>query len=130
VTNVNLRRILLVALGGTIGTAMRLALGLVMPDAGGLPAPVIIANIAGAFLIGVVAARLPAAGDLRVFLATGLLGGFTTYSAFMTGTFALWEESPLLGVGYAIGCLVLGLAAAALGLRVGRPRRSAERVTR
>lgn len=120
--DVNLRRILLVAAGGTVGTAARLALGLVVPDAGGFPFAVLIANVIGALLIGVLAARLPASADLRLMLGTGVLGGFTTYSAFMTGTVSLWTDAPVLAVAYALGSLVLGLGAAALGLRLGRPR--------
>lgn len=120
--DVNLRRILLVAAGGTVGTAARLALGLVVPDAGGFPFAVLIANVVGALLIGVLAARLSASADLRLMLGTGVLGGFTTYSAFMTGTVSLWTDVPVLAVAYALGSLVLGLGAAALGLRLGRPR--------
>lgn len=122
---VKLRRVLLVALGGTIGTAARLGLGLLLPDAGGIPVAVLVANVVGALLIGILAARLPASTDLRLLLGTGVLGGFTTYSAFMTGTVALWTDAPLLAGAYAVGSLVLGLAAAALGLRLGRPRAGA-----
>ena len=121
--SVNLRRVLLVALGGTVGTAARLGLGLLVPDVGGFPLAVLLANLTGALLIGVLAARLPGSSDLRILWGTGVLGGFTTYSAFMTGSLALWDTAPLLAVAYAAGSLVLGLAAAALGLRLGRPRR-------
>lgn len=126
---VNLRRILLVAVGGTVGTAARLALGLLLPEHGGFPTAVLLANIVGAFLIGVLAARPfggirdPAAAEARLLLGTGMLGGFTTYSSFMTGTLALWADAPIVAVAYGVGSLVLGLAAAALGLRLGRPRR-------
>lgn len=120
--DVSLRRILLVAVGGTIGTAARLGLGLALPDVGGFPLAVLVANLLGALLIGVLAARLPATAELRVMLGTGVLGGFTTYSAFMTGTLSLWADAPLLAAAYAAGSLVLGLGAAALGLRLGRPR--------
>lgn len=120
-----LRRLLLVLAGGTIGTAARLALGMLLPDRG-FPWAILLANVAGALLIGVVAARLPGSTDLRVFLGTGLLGGFTTYSAFMTGTWSLAADAPLVAGAYAIGSLVLGLAAAACGLRLGRRRRPAE----
>ncbi|WP_240747106.1 CrcB family protein, partial [Microbacterium sp. K24] len=89
------RRVLLVALGGTIGTAARLGLGLALPEAGGFPVAILLANLLGALLIGVLAARLPASADVRVLLGTGVLGGFTTYSAFMTGTLALWTEAPI-----------------------------------
>lgn len=121
-----LRRVLLVAAGGTVGTAARLALGLLLTDAGVLP--VLIANTIGAFLIGALTARLPKATDLRLLLGTGALGGFTTYSAFMTGTIGLWADAPLLAVAYAAGSLVLGVGAAALGLRLGRPRAERPRV--
>ncbi|EYT57873.1 hypothetical protein D514_0117190 [Microbacterium sp. UCD-TDU] len=120
--DVNFRRILLVAAGGTMGTAARLGLGLVLPDTGGFPVAVLIANVVGALLIGVLAARLPASADLRLMLGTGVLGGFTTYSAFMTGTLDLWTGAPVLAIVYAVGTLVLGLGAAALGLHLGRPR--------
>ncbi|KAB1889805.1 CrcB family protein [Microbacterium oxydans] len=118
----NLRRILLVAAGGTAGTAARLGLGLMLPDVGGFPVAVLVANVVGALLIGLLAARLPATAELRLALGTGVLGGFTTYSAFMTGTLSLWADAPVIAVAYAVGSLTLGLAAAALGLRLGRPR--------
>lgn len=88
----------------------------------------LIANTIGAFLIGALTARLPKATDLRLLLGTGALGGFTTYSAFMTGTIGLWADAPLLAVAYAAGSLVLGVGAAALGLRLGRPRAERPRV--
>ncbi|MFY9713958.1 MAG: CrcB family protein [Microbacterium sp.] len=121
----NLRRVLLVAAGGTVGTAARLGLGLAIPDAGGFPVGVFVANLLGALLIGILTARLPKATEMRLFLGTGLLGGFTTYSAFTTGTAGLWADAPLLAIAYAVGSLVLGLAAATLGLRIGRPRAGA-----
>ncbi len=125
VTGVKPGRILLVAAGGTIGTAARLGLGMIIPDAAGIPVSVLTANILGALLIGILTARLPAATGLRLFLGTGILGGFTTYSAYSAGSVALWAEAPLLAAAYAIGTLILGLAAAVLGLRLGHPRRAA-----
>lgn len=117
-----LRRLLLVFVGGTLGTAARLGTGLVIPDAGGIPLATLVVNIVGALLIGILAARIPSSADVRVFLGTGVLGGFTTYSAFMTGTLQLWTHAPVLAGAYAAGSLGLGLAAAALGLRLGRRR--------
>lgn len=127
-TNVSLRRILLVALGGTLGTAARLAVALWLPDGGGIPLGTLVVNVIGALLIGVLAARLPHTTDVRVLLGTGVLGGFTTYSAFTVGAVELWADAPLLALAYAGGSLVLGLAAAAAGLRLGRPRRREGRV--
>ncbi len=120
-----LRRLLLVLAGGTVGTAARLALGLVLPAAG-FPWAILVANVVGALSIGIVAARLPATAELRLFLATGVLGGFTTYSAFTTGTLELWTDAPLAAFAYAAGSLVLGLSAAVLGLWIGRPRAATE----
>ena len=117
---------LIVAVGGAVGTAARLALGMLFVDAGVMP--VLIANVVGAFLIGILMARPvdrlrePARVDLRLLLGTGALGGFTTYSAFMTGTIGLWAQAPILAVAYAAGSLALGVGAAALGLRLGRRR--------
>jgi len=119
-----LRRALLVTVGGAIGTAARIALGLLVPDSGGIPLSVLLANVAGSLLLGVLAARLPSSSATRVFAGTGLLGGFTTYSALAVGTVELWGQAPAVGVGYALFSVLLGLASAAVGLRLGR-RRSA-----
>lgn len=118
-------RLLLVFLGGSVGTAARLALGLWIPDAGGFPVATFAVNVVGSFLIGVLAARLPATADVRVLLGTGVLGGFTTYSAFTTGTVVLWATAPVVAVISVVASLALGVAAAALGLRLGRPRSAA-----
>ena len=110
-----LRRATLVAAGGAAGTAARLGLGMLIPDA---PASVLVANLAGALLLGILTARLPAS-DLRILLGTGLLGGFTTYSAFAVDAVELWGASPLLGAGYIVASLAGGLLAAWTGLRIG-----------
>jgi CrcB protein len=123
---VKLRRVLLVAAGGVVGTAIRLGLGLAVPDTGGFPVAVFVANITGALLLGILATHPfralsgAAAADLRLLLGTGALGGFTTYSAFTTRTVTLWADAPLLAVAYAVMSLALGVAAAALGARIGR----------
>jgi len=113
-----LRRTALVALGGMLGTAARMGLGMLIPDAA---LGVLAANIVGALALGILTARLPA-GDLRVLLGTGVLGGFTTYSSFMVDSVQLWDASPLLAVGYIVVSLAGGLAAAGLGLVLGRKR--------
>ena len=120
-TKVNLRRVLLVAFGGTIGTAARLGLGLAIPDQGGFPVAVLVANILGAFLIGVVAARLAASTDLRLLLGTGVLGGFTTYSALAVQTDALLRGGQAAtAFTYAAGTVALGLAASLAGISLAR----------
>ncbi|MEJ6554981.1 CrcB family protein [Microbacterium esteraromaticum] len=110
-----LRHAALAAAGGAIGTAGRLALGTLIADG---PAAVLVANLAGSLLLGILTARLPSS-DLRILLGTGLLGGFTTYSAFAIDTVELWAASPTLAVGYVAASIVGGLLAAWLGLRLG-----------
>ena len=121
-------RLALVVAGGAIGTTARLGLGLALPAPSGhglaaVPWATLIANVVGAFLIGVLAVRLPGAHAVRVLLGTGVLGGFTTYSAFAVGTVTLWHAQPWLAAAYAIGSVALGVGAAALGLDLGRPGR-------
>jgi CrcB protein len=113
------RRAALVALGGMLGTAARLGLGMLVPDAA---LGVLVANIVGALLLGILTARLPAS-DLRIFLGTGVLGGFTTYSALAVDGVQLWASAPVLAVGSVVVSLAGGIAAAALGLRLGTERR-------
>lgn len=118
---------LLVFLGGMLGTAARLAVAMLIPDAASFPAATLIVNVVGAMLIGVLAARFRGGrggrgADLRVFFGAGVLGGFTTYSAFAVGSIHLWSDAALLAAAYALATLVLGVSAAAVGMRLGRRR--------
>ena len=117
-----LRRLLLVFAGGVLGTAARLAFGLLIPDAGGFPLATLSVNILGALLIGVLAARLTGPTGLRIFLGTGVLGGFTTYSALAVGTARLWTDAPLIAAAYVLASLILGVTAAAVGVHLGKRR--------
>ncbi|MFJ4045646.1 fluoride efflux transporter FluC [Microbacterium sp. NPDC089987] len=110
-----MRRAALAAAGGAVGTAARLGLGMLISDA---PIAVLVANIAGALLLGILTARIPAS-NLRILLGTGMLGGFTTYSAFAVDSVELWAGSPALAGGYIAASLAGGLMAAWLGLRIG-----------
>ncbi len=119
-----IRRLLLVVIGGMLGTAGRLFVGLVVPDTAGIPLATLTVNVVGALLIGVLAARRPRSSDDRVFLGAGVLGGFTTYSAFTVGTVELWADAPLIAAAYVVLTLAIGIAAVALGMRLGRMRRA------
>ncbi|MFN3394540.1 MAG: fluoride efflux transporter CrcB [Candidatus Thermochlorobacter sp.] len=79
-------------------------------------------NIVGCFLIGLVFA-LSDRGNLsqewRLFLATGICGGFTTFSAFSNETIALLRDGQFLYAGlYVISSIILGLAATFLGYAI------------
>jgi len=113
-----------VLLGGILGTGLRIGLDALIPHAeAGFPVSTLIANVLGSFLLGLVVARLwPTAPSwLRAGLGTGLLGSFTTFSALAVSLVAMVEAgATLLAAGYLVLTLAAGLAAAVLGLRLGR----------
>lgn len=118
----------LVVVGGTLGTATRdLLETLFGTPAGGVPWITLIINVSGAFLLGLLLEGLALAGAGRrrraaqLMLGTGLLGGYTTYSTFVLETITLGrDESLLVGVGYAMGSVVAGFAAAFVAMGVAR----------
>lgn len=109
-----------VAVGGTIGVFARAAIVAPLGEAEVVPWVTLAINAAGSLLLGVVVGWL---GDrrphVRAFLGTGVLGGFTTYSAFAVET-AQWASTPLLALGLAAASVVGGVACAIVGLLVGR----------
>lgn len=119
-------RVALVAVGGAIGAVARYLLGLwiatrVGPD---FPWGTFAINLTGAFLIGVVLG-LATAGvispELRLLLAVGVLGGYTTFSTFSYETLELLLDGNMLAfLLNAAGQLGGGLLAVALGLIVSR----------
>lgn len=119
------RDAVLVAVGGAIGTAARAGLTLALGDALG-SALVPIINVVGAFAIGILfgwRARMPEssrAQRVQLFVGTGVLGGFTTYSALATDAVLLVESDPLRGAVYALGSVVAGVVLAGLGLLLAR----------
>lgn len=118
----------MVGLGGAIGTGAREAISLAIPPIGGVPVAILGINVVGAFLLGLLLESLlrrgPDAGrrrDLRLFLGTGVLGGFTTYSALAADSSVLLiEGSDLVGVLYAVGSVVLGALASWGGIVLAR----------
>lgn len=117
-----------VAFGSALGGVARYAVARLLPTVpGGWPLATMAVNVVGSFAIGWVAAwlssRSTAGGDtevLRVFLMTGVLGGFTTYSAFALETVTLGSSGALLrATAYVLATVVLCLAAAAAGRVLG-----------
>ena len=113
-----------VALGGAIGAALRYLLGVGVARVwhGPIPLGVLAANILGSFVLGVfvVYAERKGLTHLAPLIMTGMLGGFTTFSAFALETITLWERGALhhaliyltLSVILSVGGLVVGLWAA------------------
>ncbi|PYY38280.1 CrcB family protein [Curtobacterium sp. MCBD17_030] len=118
--------IALVALGGAIGTAVRAVLAQALPAVDGISWTVLAINVVGAFCLGLLldalARRGPDVGRrraLRLFVGTGVLGGFTTYSTLADDTARLLDVGRwAAGSGYALLSVVLGLAAVVAGLAV------------
>ena len=115
----------LVVAGGVLGVALRellllpFATGQAAADSLVLPAATMGVNVVGSFALGIVIGRLGDRHPLaRAFIGTGVLGGFTTYSAFAVQTALLLGVAPWAGVVLAGVSVLLGLGAAALGLRV------------
>lgn len=121
---VSLPTLAVVIVGGMAGVAARAAIVLPFaPDAHPLavPATTLGINLLGSFLLGALVGRLgPRRPLLRAFAGTGVLGGFTTYSAFAVQTVETFAAAPLVGVALALVSVVGGVAAAGVGLRVGR----------
>ncbi len=113
---------LLVALGGALGSLARYGASRMWPSSpGGWPVPTLTVNLLGSFAIGLiymyVAARGVSADNARLFWMTGVLGGFTTYSAFALESVLLGFSTT--GVAYVLTTLVGCLLAALAGLKVG-----------
>ncbi len=114
----------LVFLGGGIGAALRHGVNILSASLFGMSFPwgTFAINVIGSFLIGVAAAWFAFKSDaasqsLRLFLTTGILGGFTTFSAFSLDFALLAERGELTqGIAYVVGSVVLSLAAIFLGL--------------
>ncbi len=117
---------LLVALGGGLGAAGRYGVSLAMPmKPGEWPWATFSINVLGSLAIGVLAGWLSTRGEAgepwRLFLGVGVLGGFTTFSAYSLETLRMIErgEWPMAGL-YALGSVAAGLAAVAIGAEIAK----------
>ena len=108
--------LLLVALGGAAGSTLRYFISVagVALFGFGFPWGTLAVNVVGSGMIGVFAG-IGVHGGVRNLLVPGLLGGFTTFSAFSLETTELWERAPMLAVLYVVVSVGLGTTACALG---------------
>ncbi|GHF22360.1 fluoride efflux transporter FluC [Pseudolysinimonas yzui] len=125
----SLRAVLAVLAGGAVGTALRLTVDLLLPHGGAaFPIGTFLVNLTGSFVLGALVARVwPVAPEwLRVGLGPGLLGSFTTFSALAVSAVELTSAGAgAEAVVYVAASLVGGIAAAALGIRLGAPTATA-----
>ena len=118
---------LLVALGGAGGSVLRYGVARLASSYLG-PTTVMgtfIVNVSGSFLLGLFIAlaleKASLSGNLRALVAVGFLGGYTTFSTLSLESVRLVEDGELVRAAASIlGNLVLGLAAAYIGLLLGR----------
>ena len=112
--------LLQVALGGAIGASLRWAVGLTFLGQGwqGFPLAVLVVNVLGSFIMGVCFVALSERELMHVapFLMVGVLGGFTTFSAFSLETLVLIERGDW---GMALGYVALSVALSVGGLVAG-----------
>lgn len=111
-----------IAVGGALGSLGRWGVAELLPDrAGELPWSVLLVNLTGSLLLGVLAAlMLTVWRDVRYvrpFLGVGVLGGYTTFSTYaLDGHDLLAAGRPAVALAYLAGSVVAGLVAVAVGL--------------
>ncbi|HEV3153958.1 MAG TPA: fluoride efflux transporter CrcB [Candidatus Baltobacteraceae bacterium] len=119
---------LAVLAGGGIGSLLRYGVTFALAQrlGPGFPWWTFVINISGSFVIGIVAeltqTRVFTGTPLiRLFLMTGVLGGYTTFSSFSYETLTLAaDRAAMLAVTYAVGSVVLGVTAAFAGVALAR----------
>jgi CrcB protein len=119
--------LLLVAVGGAIGASLRhlVNIGAMRLVGSGFPWGTMAVNVAGSLAMGVfvevLARRFNASNELRLLVATGVLGGFTTFSAFSLDFAALWDRgAAAAAIFYAAASVLLSLAAIFAGMWLAR----------
>ena len=122
-----MRRPVIAFVGGGLGACLRaLLLAWLAPWGATLPAPVLLANLLGAFVLGLVYVLADEAGllraETRLFLAVGVLGGFTTFSTFGWGADLLLAHGRhwLAALLYLSASVAGGVSAVWAGLLAGR----------
>ena len=116
---------LLVFLGGGLGAAARHGVNRAAFHAFGpaFPWGTMAVNVTGSFAIGLLIglfSTFETSQSTRLFLVTGFLGGFTTFSAFTLDALTLWERNPLLAGYYVAGSVLISFAAIVAGLLLSR----------
>ena len=115
-----------VALGGMLGASARYGIARAVPThAGQFPWATFWTNLSGSLVLGalvvVLVARAPSGRYLRPFLATGVIGAYTTMSTYLVETALLIKDGhAVTGLLYGVGSLVAGIGLAAAGVSVAR----------
>ena len=118
-----LRQLLLVALGGAIGSTLRYLTALLLARhyTGSIPLATLAVNLVGCFLIGLLIGLCSDTSHLRLLFITGFCGGFTTFSTFTAESYSMFREGAYgLALLYIAGSVLIGLLALWLGLFLSR----------
>ncbi|MET0183591.1 MAG: fluoride efflux transporter CrcB [Caulobacterales bacterium] len=112
---------LLVALGGALGACARYGVS-VLIGAHAFPWATLAINVAGGMAMGVLVGLVNDSGHAaRLLLGVGVLGGFTTFSAFSLETVRLAESGQTTAAfGYVLASVILSISACWLGLAIAR----------
>ena len=109
--------LLQIALGGAIGSVLRY----VTVSAVSAPIGTLIVNVLGSLVMGALFVILTSRPHLSPLLMTGILGGFTTFSAFSLDALKLWQGGQMLpALAYVAGSVLFSLIAVALGAALAR----------
>lgn len=118
---------LLVGIGGAVGAMARYGFGSVVGRlAGDFPLSTLIINVLGSLLMGLLVGWLARTtpevqNEIRLFVAVGVLGGFTTFSSFSLDAIVLIERGEVLQAGlYILGSVLLSVLGLAVGLAAMR----------
>lgn len=117
------RQLLLVALGGALGSAMRYLTAILLARhyTGSIPLATLVVNVLGCFLIGLLIGLCSETTYLRLLFITGFCGGFTTFSTFTAESYVMFREGAYgLALLYIAGSVLIGLLALWVGLYVSR----------
>jgi CrcB protein len=118
---------ILVFVGGAMGAVVREFLMLMVPQGSrGFPLDILVANLAAAFLLGLVAGlnrRRAASDKVYALIGTGMTGGLSTFSSFAYGSAELMTRSAtgaIVAAAYVVISLMLGYIAVIIGMKIGQ----------
>ncbi|HUE64742.1 MAG TPA: fluoride efflux transporter CrcB [Rhizomicrobium sp.] len=115
-----------IGLGGAIGSVARYFVSTIQsPTWTGFPYAIFIVNVSGGFIMGVLtelmALKFSVSPEVRAFLTTGILGGYTTFSTFsLESALLIQRHAYVTATGYVVGSAILSIAALFCGLWIIR----------
>src|SRR5690625_1414625 len=117
-----IRLFVLIGIGGMIGALARYSISIIFAGMDGFPYATLVVNLIGCFLLSYLLnydkIKLWLSPEIRIALASGVIGSFTTFSTFALETVELWSNSVLLALTYMILNICGGLAFCYIGYKL------------